>query len=407
MVLRALACACALVLAACGGAGGHGSTLPGGAAGKPGSNPGDDLARAQAGATPGQDTGDPRLGAGSQTPEVHDLDQIRISVIGHDAAGDPEMNAVAPAQLLQDGTKQLADGHLDAAIAVWRRLVDEFPDSTYAPIALWNIAAVHEKRGDPTAEIAALRELVTKYPTRREAVEAHLYIAALQSERDRFAEAKQTLAEVLARTDLTYSDRVEALARQGYVLMELADYAGAETSLDAAVAAWRKAPRLEDNYFVAMAHYYRGEVAHKQFAASPIRAKGTTAEIRSDLEKREKLALAAYDRWKEALDFQNAYWSTASGYQMSQIFVEFWQATVKAPYPTDLDERARPQYVVEVHERVRDHLEEALEGHRMNVELGAAFQVQTVWADGSKARAAEIMALLARDAAGTYVTPEN
>jgi len=92
---------------------------------------------------------------------------------------------------------------------------------------------------------------------------------------------------------------------------------------------------------------------------------------------------------------------------MSQIFVEFWQATVKAPYPTDLDVRARPGYVAEVHARVRDHLEQALEGHRMNVELGAAFQVQTIWADASKTRAAEIMTLLARDAAGTYVTPDN
>ena len=90
---------------------------------------------------------------------------------------------------------------------------------------------------------------------------------------------------------------------------------------------------------------------------------------------------------------------------MSQIFVEFWQATVTAPYPTDLDTKARPDYVKEVHDRVRDHLEKALEGHRMNVELGEAFQVKTVWAEASKQRAAEIMTLLAQEAAGHYVTP--
>lgn len=395
----------ALTLAACGGgAAGGRSTLP---------RAGDDLAGAKAGATPGTGTDDPRLGAGAETrtidgtgdPEVTDLDMIRIQVIGTDAAGNAQLEAVAPAQLLADGQQQLAGGHLDAAIAAWRRLADEFPESTYAPIALWNIAAVHEKRGDVAAEIAALRELVAEYPQRREAVEAHLYIAALQSERDQFRDALATLTEVIARTDLTFADRIEALARKGYVEVELADLDAAEATLTEAVAVWRRAPRIDDNYFIAMAHYYRGEVAHRRFAAAPIRAGVKTAEVRADLEVREKLATTAYDRWKETLDFQYAYWSTAAGYQMSQIFVEFWTATVTAPYPTDLDARARPDYVAEVHARVRNHLEEALEGHRMNVELGTAFQVKTVWAEASKQRAAEIMTMLARDASGTYVTP--
>jgi tetratricopeptide (TPR) repeat protein len=402
MPLRGVAVALALALTAACGGGAPRSTLP-----TVTPAPGDDLARAQAGATPGAaGVDDPRLGTGGETdPRVHDLDTIRIGVIGHDALGEPELAAVAAATLLQEGTALLEADHLDHAIAKWRQLVTEFKDSKYAPIALWNIAAVQEKKGDPDAEIATLRELVTGYPQRRESVEAHLYIAALHSERDQWAAARTTLDEALARTDLTYADRIEALARKGYVVLELGDPRAADDALVEAIAIWRKAPRIPDAYFIAMAHYYRGEVAHAQFTASPIRKLGTTAELRADLEAREKLAAAAYDRWKEALAFQHAYWSTASGYQMSQIFVEFWRATVTAPYPTDLDTRARPDYVAEVHTRVRDHLEKALEGHRMNVELGAAFQVQTVWADASKQRAAEVMSLLAQDAAGRYLTP--
>jgi tetratricopeptide (TPR) repeat protein len=413
----------ALVLAACGGPGAT-STLP-----TVDTKPGDDLARAQVTATPCDgDAGasgsatersgvcaralgdgsadDPRLGkAGNEAGPTYDLDTIRIGVIGTDAAGDPELEAVAPVQLLQEGTKLSEDGHLDHAIAKWRQLVTEFPDSKYAPIALWDIAAVQEKQGDTDKELATLRELVDTYPQRRESIDAHLYMVALESERDRFAAASKVVDEVIARTDLTYADRIEALARKGYVAIELADFPAAEVALDDAVAVWKKAPRISDPYFIAMAHYYRGELAHRKFAEAPIRKTGTTAELRADLEVREQLAATAYDRWRETLDFQHAYWSTASGYQMSQIFVEFWQATVTAPYPTDLDTRARKDYVAEVHTRVRDHLEKALEGHRMNVELGAAFGVKTVWAEASKQRAAEIMTLLARDAAGQYVTP--
>jgi tetratricopeptide (TPR) repeat protein len=390
-----------LAAAACGGPATK-STMP-----SVDTKPGDDLARAQVGATPGDGTADdPRLGtSGGDAGRTYDLETIRIGVVGTDAAGDPELEAVAPFQLLQEGTKLSEDGHLDHAIAKWRQLVTDFPDSKYAPIALWDIAAVQEKQGDTDKELATLRELVDGYPQRRESIDAHLYIVALESERGHFAIANKVTDEIIARTDLTYADRVEALARKGYVNIELADFAAAQPALDQAVAVWKKAPRITDSYFIAMTHYYRGELAHRKFAAAEIRKVGTTAELRADLEVREKLAAEAYDRWREALDFQHAYWSTASGYQMSQIFVEFWQATVTAPYPTDLDERARRDYVVEVHARVRDHLEKALEGHRMNVELGAAFQVQTVWADASKVRAAEIMTLLAQEAAGQYVTP--
>jgi len=398
---RTLALCAAVVAAACGGPGTK-STLP-----RVDTKPGDDLARAQVGATPGDGGAtDPRLGAtGDPTTPTYDLDTIRIGVIGTDAAGDPELEATTPVQWLQEGTKLSEDGHLDAAIAKWRQLVTEFAESKYAAIALWDIAAVQEKQGATDAELVTLRELVDHYPQRRESIDAHLYIAALQSEHDKYTDAAKTLDEVIARTDLTYADRIEALARKGYVEIELADFATAQTALDDAVTVWKKAPKIQDSYFIAMAHYYRGELAHREFAASPIRKSGTTAELRADLEAREKLAVTAYDRWREALDFQYAYWSTAAGYQMSQIFVEFWQATVTAPYPTDLDTKARADYVKEVHDRVRDHLEKALEGHRMNVELGEAFQVKTVWAEASKTRAAEIMTLLAQEAAGHYVTP--
>ncbi|HWU85874.1 MAG TPA: hypothetical protein VN253_01285, partial [Kofleriaceae bacterium] len=120
---------------------------------------------------------------------------------------------------------------------------------------------------------------------------------------------------------------------------------------------------------------------------------------------RRILAGRAYDRWKESLQHRHAYWATAAGYQMSQIFVELWEVTVKAPYPSRLDPAQRTRYVSELHDRVRVHLEKALEGHKMNVELGRAYGVETDWSKGSETRAVQVLDLLARDARGDYVTP--
>jgi hypothetical protein len=63
--------------------------------------------------------------------------------------------------------------------------------------------------------------------------------------------------------------------------------------------------------------------------------------------------------------------------------------------------------VAEVHDRVRDDLSKALEGHRMNVELAKAYGVSTQWSKASEQQAVKIIEMLARDSAGQYVTPAN
>src|SRR5262245_24254578 len=70
--------------AACGGPAAK-STLP-----TVDTKPGDDLARAQVNAVPGDGSADdPRLGtAGGDAGRTFDLDTIRIGVVGTDAAGD-------------------------------------------------------------------------------------------------------------------------------------------------------------------------------------------------------------------------------------------------------------------------------------------------------------------------------
>jgi hypothetical protein len=154
-----------------------------------------------------------------------------------------------------------------------------------------------------------------------------------------------------------------------------------------------------------MANYYRGELAHRKFAESPVRLPDD--QLIADLEQKRILAVQAYDRWKESLGYNHAYWGTAAGYQMSQIFVELWQITVTAPYPTKLATQVRPKYMVELHDRVRQHLEKALRGHQANVELAKAYGVDTTWSKGSEQQAVKVMELLAKDAKGNFVTPAN
>ena len=337
-------------------------------------------------------------------PRVVDLDIIRISA-KETSPGNVEMEHVATADLFKQANEAAKSGATQQAISIYRRIVSEFPESQFAPVCLFNIAAIYDGQGDLPQTIATLRELVKAYPKARESIDGHLYIAALQADHEQFADANKTLDEVLARDNLTFADRVEAFARKGYSLLELKQYDDADKALQQAVAQWRAANHIDDPYYIAMASYYRGELAHRKFLEAPVRLPDDQ-EI-ADLEQKRVLAVQAYDFWKEALGYRQAYWATASGYQMSQIFVELWQATVQAPYPKKLDDSTRPQYITDVHDRVREHLEKALEGHRMNVELAKAYGVDTTWSQGSEQQAVKIMQMLADDSAGRYVTPAH
>ena len=342
--------------------------------------------------------------AEQKDPRVVDLDIIRISA-KETSPGNVELEHVATADLFKQANEAAKSGQTAQAMAIYRRIVAEFPESQFAPVCLFNIAAIYDGQGDLAETISTLRELVKSYPNARESIDGHLYIAALQADHEQFAEANATLDEALARPNLTFADRVEADARKGYVLIELHKYGEADTALQAAQAQWRSANHIEDPYYIAMASYYRGELAHRRFLEAPVRLPDDQ-EV-ADLEAKRVLAVQAYDFWKEALGYRQAYWATASGYQMSQIFVELWEATVKAPYPRKIDDATRPKYIADVHERVREHLEKALEGHRMNVELAKAYGVDTTWSKASETRASQVMELLANEAAGKYVTPAN
>jgi tetratricopeptide (TPR) repeat protein len=342
--------------------------------------------------------------AEQKDPRVVDLDIIRISA-KETAPGQVEMEHVATADLFKQANEAAKSGQTQLATSIYRRIVSEFPESQFAPVSLFNIAAIADAQGDLAGTISTLRDLVKLYPNARESIDGHLYIAALQADHDQFAEANATLDEVLARPNLTYADRVEGYARKGYVLIELKKYDDADVALQAAQAQWRSANHIDDPYYIAMASYYRGELAHRRFLEAPVRLPDDQ-EV-ADLEAKRVLAVKAYDCWKEALGYRQAYWATASGYQMSQIFVELWEATVKAPYPTKIAEPTRAQYIADVHDRVREHLEKALEGHRMNVELAKAYGVDTTWSKASETRAAQVMTMLADDTAGHYVTPTN
>ena len=91
-------------------------------------------------------------------PRVVDLDIIRISA-KETSPGNVEMEHVATADLFKQANEAAKSGATQQAISLYRRIVSDFPESQFAPVCLFNIAAIYDGQGDLPQTIATLREL--------------------------------------------------------------------------------------------------------------------------------------------------------------------------------------------------------------------------------------------------------
>jgi TolA-binding protein len=344
------------------------------------------------------------LAAARAGDRVYELEALRIEVAGKSADGEPELVAYDAQALLDAGNDALARGRADEAVARYQKLVHAFPESGLIAVALYNLGLAHEARGEHERAIALYRRLAEDNALGRDAVDARVRMAAVLAELGRWSESAQALGALLARSDLTHADRIEGLARLGYVALEQQDFVAAEAHFRDALQAFAKVTtRLETLYFVAMSRYYLAQIPHRQFRARPMRL--PDQQLERDLSAKAELVALAYDRYVEVLSIHEPYWGTAAGYQMSQIYQELWEDITSAPIPTQLSPAAATYYVTEVHARVRPMLEKAMEGHLRNLELARTYGADTEWSAASRGRADEIAQLLAREGSGDLVTP--
>ena len=104
--------------------------------------PAADLARAKETAPVGKADGE------AKDPRVIDLDIIKITASTRGVGGEVVAEHVATADLFKQANDAAKAKESERAIALYRRIVSEFPESKYAPISLFNIAAILDGRGD-------------------------------------------------------------------------------------------------------------------------------------------------------------------------------------------------------------------------------------------------------------------
>jgi len=336
------------------------------------------------------------------------VEPMRIEVV-RDAMGNEQVIARDAREVFDEGNDALAIGDYVRALEHYDELLEDFSESSLAPPALYNAGLALEALGRPSDAVARYLQLAKRENSGEEGIDARVRAAAVLAEAERWSEALATLDDMLALPTLSASNRLEGMARRGYVLLEAKDYAAAEAQLGNAITFYKGADKtrglFENDYFAAMAYFYLGDIPRRQFDAIPIRLPET--QMSRDVEAKAALVMLASERFGNTVELGNAYWGTAAGFRLAEMQREFWVSLMRAPVPPHLGEQAATLYVAEVHKQSLSLLLKALDIHRKNVKLATLYNVPTQWSEASGRRVVQLTELVGREQAGDLVGGEE
>jgi len=346
------------------------------------------------------------------TPPVKtvELEPMRIDVVSTERG--TETRAYDARSLLDDGNASLMLHRYDEALAAYDHLLADFSDSRLVVPALFNAGQALEGKQDWAGAAERYRKLLDRAApgdeTKVDRKNAHFRLAAVLAEAGDFAASAAAIEKVLAWDDLAPEERIEGLARLGFALVQVKEYAGGEEVLRSALAYHRDIQgthRLESPYFVAMAQFYLGEIPHQQFTTIPLRY--PEEQMKRDVEQKSQLFMLARDRYVKTVEYKSPYWATAAVFQVAAMYREFWDHWMAVPIPAGFNAAEAKEYVKRVNDEpeLRRLLEKALYFHEKNVAMARDAGISTGWSQASSAQADEVRDLLARQQKGEQVVP--
>jgi len=311
------------------------------------------------------------------------------------AQPDGRIETVDAASLFERAGAAYGQKDFDAALALFDRVVHDFPDSRYVCPALYNAGLSLEAKNDLVTAADRYRRITVEHADAKEAIDAWYRLGFVQAQAKNWPAAVETYGTILGRKDLTLGDRIEALARRGVAQFGAHDLIAAEHTFRDELAyfhAHESEERLDSDFFVAMGAYYLGECAHEMYKALPVRL--PERQLTRDLEAKARQLLVAQARFLDAMRVNNGEWATAAGFQIGSLYREFYDDLVGAPVPSDLTGEAREVYLDEVRKQVKNLLQKAITIHEKNVLMAERIGEKNEWVRRSNEQMEQLKKLL-------------
>lgn len=252
------------------------------------------------------------------------------------------------------------------ALALYRRLIEEFQAGIYYAPALFNSGLLleGEKKYDEAAESYSTLVKLTR-PSDEKAERtwllAHFRLAVCFGELGQWWKAVGIFDFVLELEDLSQFNQFEAMVGRGISIHEAEDTEGAEIALSGAFRFFRKMPAARQRRgmdLVSEATFRLGEIARSRFSqialAYPIEV------LRERLEDKCVELLSAQGRYLRAMRYGSPPMVAAAGYQVGSLYETLYDEIMTLETPEGLDEVQAQIYWEEVRSRVNILVKKAI-----------------------------------------------
>jgi len=300
------------------------------------------------------------------TSERVEMEGMRI-VAKHDGSGGYSFESYDAEELFKRANVELDAGRCAEAVALYDRLVTEFPGGRFASASLYNSGLCLAQIGDRDAALGRFQRLITELPNSLDVKHASFQLGHLLVDLERWPEALAAADSLLARTDIDAPERMEAMAIRAQTLLGQGNLVEAEKQAHQSLTYYRTrgSELAADPYYAAAANYVVAECI--RLRAEQLAFPDTNQEEQKQvLVKRAQMLLDAMREYANTITHTsgivntNPKWAAASGYRIGAMYDKLWHDLMAAPVPAALSAGAKEMYPHELAKLIKPLLRHAI-----------------------------------------------
>jgi len=303
------------------------------------------------------------------------------------------LDAYDALELLELGNAQFAEEAYDRAVAVYGKLLEEFPDSKYAALAAYNQGLGFEKLAEWTQSAEAFERVIARHPDSSSHKDAYFRAAFAYSKLERWEDVANTFYAVREQAELEVMEELEARVGQAVGMFMQEEYATAEVEFMRALKFHEEQENREylpADYFIGQSRFYLGEIYARWFEEKAL-SKPTVDEAQwieamgDQLEAKCELLLRAQSNFIRAIRVGHTGWATAAGFRIGSLYETLHEQMLDVPVPESLSDDAKVVYREELRKRVRVLVKKAIRVYEMSKEMAERVGEQNEWVERTNA----------------------
>jgi tetratricopeptide (TPR) repeat protein len=337
------------------------------------------------------------------------LEPFHVKAAADDEGGAPKVvDAYDAGELFERAGMAFRLEQFSKAVEIYQKIVEEFPDSSYVPLSLYNSGLARERIKDFGGAVADYRRLVQNHPASPDVKDALFRMAGALEALEEWRDVAEVYTNLLfERPELEGIERVECLAKRGAAYVRLGEPVLAEESLRQAIALFRTGTGLSPSastYYYGMAQFEIGELLEMEMHGVELPADESLLETM--LEKKCRLLLDAQTEYTGAIRVGHPHWAAAAAYRIGQLYRILWDDLLKAPLPPGLDTDEREIYTQILKKRIRVLLTKAVRQWERVLKMAGRLSLDNEWVEQTRRDLEEVRRLLVVEEGPGDVLPD-